>query len=287
MKVLFFDFETTGTNPELDFVLEIGAVLWDVERKFPLEMYSSIVKDPKTVMNLTKEQSENAGGITTHDLDHLGASPISAWSPFYRMLSDCDYWCGHNAVDFDQAFFLEAAFRLPWSVPRKLLLDSLTDIEYPSWVRHKNLLALAAHHGFVNPFPHRALTDSLTTAMIVSRYDITQMIDRAAARKVKLIAKIPKPWTDGGKAKEEIKKHGYGWDGSIWSKEVLQKDILEERGKIPYSTDVGKPIVREWWLKDGRLGQDLARRTNEGVGEIAGSTIRRGSSHAQNPGGLQ
>ena len=258
MKILFFDFETTGLDPKKDIILEVGAVLWDWERKLPLRIHSAIIKDPNVEINLSEEQTRNAGGITNADIKEYGITPVAAFAPFYTMLNDCQYWCGHNAAYFDEPFFLEMARALNWRIPCRLLLDSLHDVEYPAHIKLRNLIYLAAMHGFINPFSHRAVTDALSTALLMSHYDIEKIILNASSPKIRVIANVPKPWEDAKVGVEHVKAQGFSFNGEskYWFKDIFERDILIEREKAhPYSLTVqeGSLKRREWWLRDESL----------------------------------
>jgi hypothetical protein len=60
--------------------------------------------------------------------------------------------------------------RLPW-------IDTLTDIPYPAEISTRKLSYLAADHGFINPFQHRALFDVLTMLNVLSRYELGAILE--------------------------------------------------------------------------------------------------------------
>lgn len=285
MKILVYDFETTGLVPGEDKIIEVGAVLWDTERNLPLELYSKIVNQNVEISQVITDLTT----ITNEDIQEYGVDPVSAFAPFYRMMVDADFLCGHNAARFDERMLLFQALTLPWPLPEKLTLDTQHDIEYSKQHQAKNLTYLAASHGFLNPFPHRALTDCLTTAKILAYYPIKQMIEIAEQPKVTLIANPKPPWTDNKAETSFIKTLGYKWDGEqkFWFKDILQKHILKEREQLGsiksrlLEGEDGKAVLRErkWWKRENDEPENiLIERNRSGVDTLSSEARMRGRS---------
>ena len=94
-------------------------------------------------------------------------------------------------------------------------------------------------HGFINPFPHRALTDVLSMLKIASNYEFDRIGQLALSPKVLLVADLKAPnWRNKDEVEEfnsiknKVSKAKFKWnpDNKTWSK-VFPKILLDE-GKV-------------------------------------------------------
>ena len=134
------------------------------------------------------------------------------------MVNKADYLMAHNA-QFDKAFTTKA---FPGVDLPKPWLCSREDISYdPITHRARNLVTLAATHGFVNPFPHRAMSDVLTMLKIASNYPIEDMIARSQSPAISIISLAP------FERKDEVKGRGFHWhpDRKLWILDVKECDL--------------------------------------------------------------
>jgi DNA polymerase-3 subunit epsilon len=113
-------------------------------------------------------------------------------------------------------------------------LDSLTDIRYPAYIKTRNLTHLAAEHGFVAPFKHRAVFDCLTMLRIASNYDINEIIARSKMPMVYVQACV------SFDEKELAKARGYYWAAKpkIWYKALKEADATVEIKECGFRTAV-------------------------------------------------
>ena len=209
------DLETTGLDAEKDQVTEIGAVLWDTELNAPIKFFNKLLRIngsvPVDIVKLT--------GIDDALLEKYGESPTKAWDAFWEFQEEADMLLAHNAP-FDRGFIEECCDGMkgrPW-------IDSCVDVEYPESISTRKLTHLAAEHGFVNPFAHRAMTDVLTMLQLVSRYDWDQVIENAKTPNVTMRAMV------SYEQNQKAKGCGYRWDGTkkIWVKQVKEHRIDQE-----------------------------------------------------------
>ena len=97
------------------------------------------------------------------------------------------------------------------------------------WQRHNfkttKLNYLAADHGFVNPFAHRAVFDCATTFRLISPY-LRELIARSYEREY-LIKAVHSPFG----SKEALRQRGYRWDPEerCWSRVCGETALGEER----------------------------------------------------------
>jgi len=232
MRVLGIDLETTGLDFDKDRVIEIGLVLYDTDLKIPLKMFSEFVNEP----NRPKiDPSKVPALITNSIITEFGWNPsdiitnpsditTDPWLEIIDLFTSADYIVAHNGNKFDKLMFQNFCARYDIKFPDLPWLDTMTDIEYPHHCAARNLVYLAGYHGFVNPFPHRALFDVMTMFKIMSCYSIDAMIERHASPMVTLQALVEYANKDLAKAEK------FMWDGTkrIWYKEIKECDMSDE-----------------------------------------------------------
>ncbi len=228
------DLETSGLNADTDEILEIGLCLWDTDEKKPLKMESLLIKD-----NAHKVNSESYGvnHISQFDLEQFGTTYDLAMARVEVFFVKADYVVAHNGNLFDKPFLLKnIERRIGPKLPDKYWIDTSVDIIYPEKIKTRSLSYLATEHGFMNPFAHRALFDVLTMLRILSFYDIEEVVAISRQPNILLQAIGQKPWDDGGKSNDEIRSHGYRWDGGSkkWLKTIKEGQLEQEiaRGRL-------------------------------------------------------
>lgn len=229
MKILGIDFETTGLDHKENRIIEVGAVLWDWEQSKPLSMMSELVIVGEPLL----EEIVKITGITDSDIQSYGIDERSAIGSLSEMLASSDYAMAHNGTAFDKLFYDAAATRLGCTVDRTWL-DTKTDIKFPEHITTRNLRHLAAEHGFLNPFAHRAVFDVLTMLKMASCYDLQQIIARAMEPTLYVQAVVS--FDD----KDKAKARGYYWHGGrrIWWRTFKESDYAEEIAVCGFTTRV-------------------------------------------------
>jgi len=233
MILLGIDLETTGLDPQCCEVIEVGAVLWDTAVSQPIKIYSTVVKPkspiPPEITGLT--------GITNEMVERFGTPWDTVLKTLQKLQEDCDYLVGHNAKHFDSEClaYHGMAFTKPW-------IDTITDLPYPEAITTRKLTHLAAEHGFINPFPHRAVTDVLTTLRILSTYPDDEIEKYAQAESVTLIAQFEKKDPDFEQKKEFVKRvRQFRWfpEPDFQWRKTLKSFMVEDEVRLLSEMNIG------------------------------------------------
>lgn len=211
------DVETTGLDPKQDRIIEVGILEFAVEGDGVPQLVQTYggLQDPGVPIS---EEIQRLTGLTPAVL----AGQSIAWDLVRRWLGRASIVIAHNA-DFDRAFF-EASGELTG-----LSLHWACSMRHIDW-RQKNysslaLNYLAADHGFVNPFAHRAVFDCATTFRLVAPH-LREMTQRSYEREY-LLKAVGSPF----ETKDILRQRGYRWDANerCWSKVVGETALEGER----------------------------------------------------------
>lgn len=155
MKFLALDTETTGLFPEKDAIIEIAAVVFDLEKT--LSTWDTVVTTTKPVSKFILSFTN----ISQQEID-AGMDSDEAMNKM-RTFLDVDYVVGHN-IDFDLAFM--KAHGLELTIPKldtyslaALLLPDEPSYSLQNLSSVYNLSTEGARH-------HRALADTEATAAL-------------------------------------------------------------------------------------------------------------------------
>lgn len=221
MIVAGFDCETTGLSKQTDFITEVGLVLWDTEENAPVDFYSSLIKEDHVVVD---PYITELTGITNEMLQKFGRPAQYVFENLHAGIKKADCIVAHNGKKFDFPF-LDVEFDR-YDIPRIEIpkIDTSVDVPYPQSIETRKQVYLAAEHGFVNPFPHRALTDVLTMLTIMSKYDFVQIFEMAKSPEIEIRAMVSFQDKDLAKATG----YRYNGDGKIWTKVVKESQLVHE-----------------------------------------------------------
>ncbi len=167
---------------------------------------------PQNIIELT--------GITEDYLRQFSMETKSAYNALNMLMGKCDYVVAHNGTNFDRPFYTLASNLAVGKVVDKPWIDTSTDLPYPPEIQTRKLTHLAAEHKFINPFPHRAITDVLTMLNILSMYDINKVIEYSKAVNIKIMAGVT------FETKDKASSRGYRWNASSKQWEKTIKDFL-------------------------------------------------------------
>jgi len=240
MLICGFDLETTGLNTETDSIIEIGAVLWDTDLNTPMRIFSSLVYVPEgTVIS---DEAASVNGITREMLTLHGISAWAAIKEVRNLIALSDYIVGHNIRSFDEPMLKQGFLREHVAWINKPLIDTMTDLPFPKKIKGRTLIGLTAEHGFLNPFPHRAVTDVLASLKLLSCYPLAEVLRIANSPFLYIAADVP------FQRKDEAKKLGYRWHGNqrFWWKQIRDFQLAEEQLVATFVVNVlSNPVTDE------------------------------------------
>lgn len=226
MLVAGFDCETTGLDTDKDYITELGAVLWDTERGVPLKILSTLTWPHDTEIKLDHKIVELTG-ITEEDLAKHAVPFEEGEFQLANLVANADLILAHNGNLFDRPMLNSnsARFGTKFDYNKFLWADSTCDIDFPPTIQTRKLSHLAAEHGFLNPFAHRAVFDVLTMLKIAQRYDWKQITEFAKSPTISIEAQTT------FEQRELAKKAGYRWnaDKKKWVKSIKQFKLKEEQ----------------------------------------------------------
>lgn len=233
--VLGLDFETTGLDPEKDRVVEVGLALWDTVLRRPAAMIDFFVDPGPYIDDQRWAEAEAIHLIPRGLVRKFGMSEKDAVKRINSMALQAEFIVAHNGTDFDALFYAamgrrntdeDLAFR-PW-------VDTRIDVPEPM---NGKLVCIAAQRGFLNPFPHNALSDVLTMLRVLDSYDFAKVLERA--RVPNMLVEFVGPFA----SKDHAKQNGFYWNGydkarptKQWLKRIKATDFeAEARAAKPYS----------------------------------------------------
>jgi DNA polymerase-3 subunit epsilon len=128
-------------------------------------------------------------------------------------------------------FWEEWCRRCTTSPVPKTWIDTRLDTPEPM---KGTLVCLAAQKGFLNPFPHQALSDVLTMLRILDGYDFNAVIERARIPNVTIRMDVP------FESKDHAKELGYYWrpETKQWLKAIKLCDLEKEQTDSRFSVKV-------------------------------------------------
>jgi len=234
--VLAVDLETTGLDSKTEQTTEIGAVLYDWEEKAIYAQYSqTIIIDgvlPEFIKGLT--------GMTDKMVQAPFAKPKEVVAAeFLNLVSHADYLCAHNAL-FDYKFLAALYAKCGLVFPDKPWIDTKSDVPYPTGKnKSSSLTYLCADHGFLNPFPHRALYDAAAMLVLMTKYPLADILALQKSAAVEVTAHV------SFEDKEKAKSAGFYWkpEEKVWQKPM--KEHLYKPDDYAFKT-TAKTLVPEY-----------------------------------------
>ena len=230
MIVAGIDFETTSVDPHTCHPTEVALILWEAQTNTIIEPMSFLLQLPAEV----EVTNEHITGISKRLVQNYGYRWNEAQEYILQRLAYADYFMAHN-VEFDRTILKRM---VNWEnhygekpFDDSHWIDTMTDVPYPEGIKTRALTYLAAEHGFVNPFPHRALFDVMTMIKIAGMYDLAEILKYANSPNIWLRASV------SFEDKQLAKDRYFKWDptNKLWVKKVKEMNIAyeEERAEFP------------------------------------------------------
>jgi DNA polymerase-3 subunit epsilon len=227
---LIVDLETTGLNPNENRIIEIGLL----EFKF-LGTDSSVISSMYSGLQDPGEPISQEVAQLTGLTDAAVRGQRIDWSVARGFWERADIVVAHNA-EFDRSFLSSV------KEMRDIKKHWACSVRHIDWRSKKfgsmKLNYLAADHGFVNPFAHRALFDCATTYRLISPY-LPELVSSSHEPEIEISA-VGSPF----ESKDILKANGYRWDAErrVWKKRVLSPRLEVEREFL--AADVYKGTTR-------------------------------------------
>jgi len=209
------DLETTGLDRLTDRPIEVGGILYSTGQRRVLESSGYLVKSDGVPVS---PKITSLTGITQVALDKYGYEPKDALESWLDLANQADAIVGQNIKRFDKPFFENWCKRHGLVAPNKLYIDTRTDLP---GVEGKHLGYMAADAGFLNLFPHSALSDCQTVLKLIEMHDINKVVERAQSPEVVMIAH--QKFENNADAK--ALKFGWNGDYKIWYRITKQLDV--------------------------------------------------------------
>lgn len=234
------DLMLSGVNIATDRVIEIGAVLWDWDAKQPVKMISELTDEVDRLP--ISEEVELITGINDQMLSKWalkGTEIIECLKNLAQLMDKADFLMAHNAAGYDQPMLAGMFKRYDIPMPDTVWIDTMSDIEYPKKINGRSMAMLEHSHGFVNPFPHRAVTDVLAMLKVASNYSLPRMIKLAKSPTVTLVASLDAPnWRNQKEVaefnivKNKVAKSRFKWNPTTkqWLRDVPK--VLVDEGNL-------------------------------------------------------
>lgn len=235
MILLALDFESTGLSFEKDRVIEVGAILYSTGQQRVLESQGFLVQsDVPVTTEITK-----ITGITQQALDKYGYDQAESFQTVLSLVEQADAIIGHNVVRFDKRMLQAWGHRNLAEIPDKLWIDTYSDL--PNTEIGK-LTLMAANAGFLNLFPHAALTDCFTVLKLLEKYDITKVVERAQSPTIVVQAHQARHQN------ELAKKAKFRWfpEKKIWWKFCKEMDLEEFVKSLNFDVSVHRENIEEF-----------------------------------------
>jgi DNA polymerase-3 subunit epsilon len=190
------------------------------------------------------KEVEALTGINNAMLKKFGVEEEWAIEETIRFVEASEVVIGQNVVQFDKHFLYNAAARLGMTVPERTWVDLRTDL--PLNVDTKTLSYMACDHGFINFFPHNAVTDALTVLKIAAMYDIDAMVARA--KEPTLVIRSHQDFDHNADAKK-LKFMFKAELGKKWLRVIKQSDldVIGKTAPFDISVETGITPDQVWY----------------------------------------
>jgi DNA polymerase-3 subunit epsilon len=211
MKLLIVDTETTGTDPEVDSIIEIAAILYSAH-------HQTILAQASTLIRADENPAEKVNKINCDSTKSLNRDTSAKLAKTIELMAkESDAIIAHNA-EFDKSFIFKTTL---FGFEEKPWICSLNDIEWPQVQGNLSLVNIALNFGIPIVSAHRALTDcSLLAAIFDKQTNLIELIEKAMQPKFLYKANV------SFEEKHLAKEAGFIWNNLLpnaWSKKMSEE----------------------------------------------------------------
>ncbi len=214
-KILIIDTETTGLNPENDYCLELGSILFHVPSR-------SILAQQSFLIPVSENAAEAINNIPA-EVSRVEQPWISGLKYFQSLLDSAEVLVAHNAA-FDSRWFGRnhlPEVALPW-------ICSMEDIAWPAERQLRarpSVRDLALAYGVPVWSAHRALTDCIYLAEVFKRCnDLETMLKHGLEPRFLMRAQVDY------EERHLAKNAGFRWNDPVpgaWSRRLSKRQSAE------------------------------------------------------------
>jgi DNA polymerase-3 subunit epsilon len=230
-KVLILDLETTGLNPNLDDVIEIGVILYSLKYGSIITQFSTLLPTQKDINNAYQT---NFISIELANLNNVEFVQC-AIDYFLILVDQAEFIVAHNA-EFDKKWF---------GLDNKLLpkIDKHWVCTFADFIWDKNqkptsLINTALNYDIAITNAHRALSDCLLISSLFNRLfernillsTFTKALTRSYESSLIIYANV------GYDERNLAKEFGFFWDNFSrrWKKSLKSSDFDAEKYSYPF-----------------------------------------------------
>lgn len=210
--VAILDTETGGIDPKIHGCIEVAVVTYSIEHRCAVECYSALIRGEANEAEAINHIP--AGALT------WGEPAERVWHSVVAMTDSCEAILAHNA-DFDRSFTpADALTAIPW-------IDTMT-LDWPKQSKPgASLISLALDHGLGVVDPHRALSDCLLLARLLTRVAETHNLVELLARGLRPTATFQALVSFD--EKDLAKAAGFHWEAGSkrWLRKMACADVQD------------------------------------------------------------
>jgi DNA polymerase-3 subunit epsilon len=222
-RILILDTETAGLEPEKDRCIEVAVVTYSIAHRAVVDAHSWLLQADSNA-------AEPINHIPAGLLDPMHAyDPMYVWSQVEERADEAEAILAHNA-DFDRHWAPEFKHTIshepiPW-------IDTCGAVDWPKQSKPgASLINLALEHGLAVVDPHRALSDCLLLARLLTRcaelgHDVSTILERGLRPTATFQALVTYD------QRQAAKDAGFHWEAP--RKQWLRKMAIEDAAKLPF-----------------------------------------------------
>ena len=223
MILLGVDLETTGVEKDSE-ITEVGLIR--IEDGQPINCYSTLTRIDGDI----SEGASSVTGLTTELCNNRGKSLSNALAVLADLSWRADYYVVHNGINFDIPLLKKHTADTDFDLNDLPVIDTAIDVPYPSRIRTRALTCLAAEHGLLNPFPHKAQFDVAVMLKILRQYDLDAIAETARSPLIVVNAGV------NYHSRQMAKDAGYHWNGEVklWLKQMRECTFDAEQDEVEF-----------------------------------------------------